>query len=141
MRHPDLKVVICGSFGDLEGFMQVLYDLQEKYGTSNVFPGKEHLEKSNPCIFAHHVTEKETEETLIIRSKLMESYFDNIDNADLVVILNEKNGHEHYGIGTTMELGYAYARGKKICFTKQPTNANILSLLKAFNKLNEELYV
>jgi len=121
--------------------MQVLYDLQEKYGTSNVFPDKEHLEKSNPCIFAHHVAEKETEETLITRLKLMESYFDNIDNADLVVILNEKNGHEYYGVGTTMELGYAYAKGKKICFTKQPTNANILSLLKAFNKLNEELYV
>jgi len=136
-----LKVVVCGSYGDLEGFLQTLNAFQEKYGLSNVFPDKNHLEKSMPCIFAHHVAEKETEETIATRSKLMESYFEEIDAADLVLIINEKNGDEHYGVGTTIELGYAFARGKRICFTRQPTNANILSLMKASCNMNEELYV
>lgn len=89
------------------------------------------MEKSMPCIFAHHVIEKETETTIATRAKLMESYFENIDSADLVVVNNVKNGSEHYGTGTTIELGYAFARGKKICFTRQPTDSNILSLLKS----------
>lgn len=110
--------------------MEILHECQEKYGPSNVFPNKEHMESSMPCIFAHHVAEKETEATIETRSRLMRHYFDQIDSADLVIILNEKNGCEHYGVGTTMELGYAYAKGKKICFARQPTNSNILSLLK-----------
>ncbi len=126
-----MKVVVCGSYGDLEGFLEVLAACQEKYGLSNVFPNKEHMEKSMPCIFAHHVIERETEVSIATRAKLMESYFVNIDTADLVVVHNEKNGNEYYGTGTTVELGYAFAKGKKICFTRQPTNSNILSLLKS----------
>lgn len=126
-----MKVVVCGSYGDLEGFFEVLRACQEKYGISNVFPNKEHMEKSMPCIFAHHIMEKETEDTIATRAKLMESYFINIDTADLVVVHNEKNGDEYYGTGTIIELGYAFARGKKICFTRQPTNSNVLSLLKS----------
>jgi nucleoside 2-deoxyribosyltransferase len=126
-----MRVVVCGSFGDLEGFMKTLDACQEKYGFSNVFPNKDHMEKSMQCIFAHHVIEKEAENTITTRATLMESYFANIDNADLVVVRNEKNGFEYYGTGTTIELGYAFARGKKICFTKKPTNSNILSLMKS----------
>jgi nucleoside 2-deoxyribosyltransferase len=126
-----VKVVVCGSYGDLEGFLEILRACQEKYGITNVFPNKDHIEKSMQCIFAHHVIQKETENTIATRAKLMESYFINIDTADLVVVRNEKNGNEHYGTGTTIELGYAFARGKKIFFTRQPTNSNVLSLLKS----------
>jgi nucleoside 2-deoxyribosyltransferase len=59
----------------------------------------------------------------------MARYFEHIDGAELVVFVNEKNGKEHYGIGTMIELGYAFASGKELSFTKEPTNANILSLL------------
>lgn len=134
-----MQIVVCGSYGDLEGFMKVLDALQQKYGASSVFPDKEHMEKSMPCIFAHHVSDKETMETTLARSSLMQSYFDHIDSADLVVIINEKNGQEHYGVGTTIELGYALAKGKRICFTRQPTNSNVLSLLEVSKALNEEL--
>jgi len=135
-----LKVVICGSYGDLEGFMKVMHAYQEKFGISNVFPSKEHMEKSMPCIFAHHILEKETETTIETRARLMESYFQNIDAADVVVVLNEKNGEEHYGTGTTIELGYAFAKGKKIYFTRQPTDSNILSLLRTSNSQNKSIY-
>lgn len=126
-----VKVVVCGSYGDLEGFLEILRLCQEKYGVQNVFPTKGHMEKSMHCIFAHHVIHKETENSVAARAKLMESYFHNIDTADLVLVRNEKNGNEHYGTGTTIELGYAFARGKKICFTRQPTNSNVLSLLQS----------
>ena len=132
-----MKVVICGSYGDLKGFLQVLRIFQENYGISNVFPNKEHMEKSMPCIFAHHVMEKETESTISARAKLMEAYFKNIEAADSIVVVNEKNGQEYYGTGTTIELGYALAKGKRLLFTRQPTNPNILSLLKIVNPDNE----
>lgn len=125
-----MKVVVCGSYGDLEGFLKVLKIVQQQYGASNVFPDKEHMEKSTSCIFAHHVIDKETSETIITRSGLMQSYFDHIDTADLVVIVNEKNEQEHYGVGTTVEIGYAFAKSKRICFTRKPTDSNILSLMK-----------
>jgi nucleoside 2-deoxyribosyltransferase len=135
-----VKVVVCGSYGDLDGFLKVLDAFQQKYGTSNVFPDKEHLEKSMPCILAHHILDKETIETTFARSGLMQSYFDHIDSADLVIIVNEKSGQEHYGVGTTIELGYALARGKRIRFTRQPTNSNVLSLLEVSKSLNEKLF-
>ena len=134
-----LKVVVCGSYGDLDGFLKVLHNFQKEFGMSNVYPDNDHLEKSMPCIFAHHVAGKETDETLATRSDLMKSYFSKIDTADLVIILNEKNGQEHYGAGTMIELGYAFAKGKRIRFMRQPTDSNILSLLKTHGRMNEEL--
>jgi nucleoside 2-deoxyribosyltransferase len=65
----------------------------------------------------------------------MKIYFDHIDDAEVVVILNEKGGREYYGIGTTIELGYALARNKRIAFTRHATNPNILSLMLS-NKRN-----
>ncbi len=131
-----MKVVVCGSFGDLEGFLQILQICQHTYGITNVFPNKDHMEKSMPCIFAHHVMEKETENTVTTRAELMKDYFNNIDAADLVVFVNEKNGQEYYGTGTTIELGYAFSKNKKIFFTMQPTNPNLLSLLKIISQTN-----
>jgi nucleoside 2-deoxyribosyltransferase len=125
-----MKVVVCGSYGDLEGFLETLRFYQETYGVMNVFPNTSHMEKSLPCIFAHHVMDKDTDATIGARASLMESYFENIDRADFVIINNQKNGVEYYGTGTTMELGYAFAKGKSIVFTRQPTNSNILSLIK-----------
>ncbi len=135
-----MKIVVCGSYGDMDHFLEVLAGLQDKYGVSNVFPDNDHMEKSLPCIFRHHVIDRDTTNTTIARSRLMESYFSHIDSADMVVILNEKDGEEYYGVGTTIELGYAFARGKRICFTKQPTNSNILSLLKTSGVPTEEIY-
>jgi len=132
-----MKVVVCGSFGDLDGFLQFLHLFRVKYGTVNVFPDEEHMEKSKPCIFAHHVIDNETENTIVMRSKLMETYFKNIDNADIVIVVNQKNGQEYYGTGTTIELGYAIARRKKILFVRQPTNPNILSLIKIMINAND----
>jgi nucleoside 2-deoxyribosyltransferase len=135
-----MKVVICGSFGDFDGFLKVLNHARQTYGLKNVFPDDEHLQKAMPSIVAHHVTNKENEETIDDRSKLMLAYFDKIDKADLVIIINEKYDSEYYGVGTTIELGYALAKSKKICLTKMPTNPNILSLLKMHSH-NSELNI
>jgi len=125
-----MKVVVCGSYGDINGFLKVLKYFQQEYGEQCVFPDREHLRQSEPCIKAHHASGGDTEETIDMRSKLMQIYFSQIDCADLVVIRNEKNGKEHYGTGTTIELGYAIAKGKKILLTRKATDSNILSLTK-----------
>lgn len=126
-----MKVVVCGSFGDFDRFLEVLKYVRRNFGLTNVFPDDEHLKKAEPSIMAHHVTKKETEETISARSKLMLVYFEQIDKADIIIIVNEKEGQEYYGTGTMMELGYALAKSKNIFLTKPPTNPNILSLLKA----------
>ncbi len=69
----------------------VLQRAFDKYGEEKVFPTDKHLELSKPCIEAHHGKKEETNETLSIRSKLMMEYFHQINDADLVVIINEKN--------------------------------------------------
>ena len=125
-----MRVVVCGSYGDMTHFLNVLRNVRSKYGAENVFPTDEHLRESQVCIEAHHLGKGETSETLELRAKLMERYFQEITKAGLVVIVNEKNGMEHYGVGTTIELGYAFAKKRRVEFTKPPTNANILSLLK-----------
>jgi nucleoside 2-deoxyribosyltransferase len=55
----------------------------------------------------------------------MINYFKQIDEADIVIIKNEKNGEEYCGVGTTLELGYAFAKGKMVLLTKRPTNPNL----------------
>ena len=124
-----MKVVVCGSYGDMETFVETLNGCRRKYGSQNVFPDEEHLQRSSPCIEAHHKKKEETEATIEARSRLMKIYFEKIGHADLIVIVNEKNGEEYYGVGTTLELGYAFAKGKIIHFTRKPTNSNILSLV------------
>lgn len=131
-----MKVVVCGSYGDIEGFLEVWKHFQRRFGSRNVFPDREHLKESEPCIMTHHRSGNETEATIAVRAKLMKSYFNHIDGADLVVIRNEKNGEEYYGTGTTVELGYALAKDKKIRFTKRPTDSNILSLLNSNSQLD-----
>ena len=125
-----LRAVVCGSFGDLEGYLKVLNLVRNTYGAGNVFPDEEHLRKAMPSIISHHVTRTESEETILDRSKLMLVYFMNIDLAEVVVVINEKCGQEYYGAGTMMELGYAIAKSKTVYLTRQPTNPNMLSLLK-----------
>lgn len=124
-----MKIAVCGTYGDMRRFNEVLKHLRGKYGEQNVFPNVDHLERSRPCIEAHHEGKGETTETVKIRSELMKAYFNQIDKADLIVIVNEKKGREYYGVGTTIELGYAFAKDKRIYFTMKPTNPNILSLL------------
>lgn len=125
-----MKVVICGSYGDMVNFRRVLDEARYVFGKNNVFPTDKHLELSKTCIQAHHKGGSETRETIYLRSKLMKAYFDAIDRSDLVVIVNEKNFKEYNGVGTMIELGYAFARGKEITFWRQSTNANIKSLQK-----------
>ena len=126
-----MKVVVCGSYGDLEGFRSVLETFRKIYGSKNVFPTEEHLVESSPCIEAHHQNKGETEDSLELRAKLMQRYFEHIDKAGLIIVVNEKHGKEHYGTGTAIEIGYAYAKGKTIRFARTPKeNANIVSLLR-----------
>jgi nucleoside 2-deoxyribosyltransferase len=133
-----LKVVVCGSYGDMKTFIKTLNSCRRKYGAQNVFPDEEHLRRSSPCIESHHGNKGETEATIETRSRLMKIYFEQIDHADLIVIMNEKNGEEYYGVGTTLELGYAFAKSKIIHFTREPANPNILSLING-QQNNQEL--
>ena len=112
----------------MKTFLTVLVYFRDIYGEWNVFPSDVHLRSSELCIEAHHKGKGETEETIELRSKLMQRYFEMIDDADLVVVVNEKNGQEYYGVGTMIELGYAFAKKKVVRFKRKPTDANIMSL-------------
>lgn len=94
-----LRVVVCGSYGDMRTFTEALNSCKLRHGAQNVFPDEKHLQRSSPCIEAHHVRKEETESTIEARSRLMKVYFEQIDHADLVVIVNEKNGKEYTALG------------------------------------------
>jgi len=129
-----MKVVVCGSYGDLETFCEVLEKERQEFGKENVFPTDDHLRESQICIEAHHLGKGETRKTVEQRAMLMQRYFDHIDEADLVVVVNEKKGQEHYGIGTMMEVGYAFAIGKNMNFIRVVTDSNVRSLLNLMRK-------
>lgn len=85
-----MKIVLCGSYGDMDRFLEILQICKQKYGVDNVFPDDEHLKQSEPCIEAHHRDKPETNKTISIRAQLMRKYFEYIDKSDLVLIMNEK---------------------------------------------------
>jgi len=58
-----------------------------------------------------------------------------------LLILNDKKPTRALWHWNPIGLGYAFGKGKRTRFTPQPTYSNILSLLQASNKMNEELYV
>ena len=112
----------------MELIQSVITEYKKIYGNENVFPTQQHLDESQVCIRAHHEGKGETYETLHLRAQLMLRYFKKIAEADTIVFVNEKYGKEYYGVGTLIELGYAFAHGKRILFYHTPTNANIQSL-------------
>lgn len=44
----------------------------------------------------------------------MAIYFQQIDDADIVIIINEKNGQEYCGVGTIVELGHTLKKYKLV---------------------------
>jgi len=66
-----MKVVVCGSYGDMDRFKQVLDLCRLRSGTENVFPSDQHLAESSVCIEAHHGGKGETSETIKLRSELI----------------------------------------------------------------------
>ncbi len=133
------KIVICGSFSDTNSFLIEVRRLRSL--GYDVFPDENHLKESQPCIDAHHRGKGDTSETLQLRKKLMQRYFDKIRDCDEIYVFNVKNDYEHIGIGTSLEIGYALALGKTIRFHKIPTDANIKSYFISDNTKKEEVGV
>lgn len=122
-----MKVVVSGSFGDLRSIRYVI-NMLESRGYEVIFPTEKHFIDSKPCIEAHHEDKGETSDTIALRAKYMKLYFDKIRECDILWVANMKHGKEHLGIGTAMEIGFAYALGKRIYFVEEPTDANVLSM-------------
>lgn len=121
-----MKIVIAGSFAEADKILK----LREQFMAlgHEVFPTPEHIEASRKPIEAHHKGKGETEETLAIRAELMNTYFRKIEDCDVLYVMNEKAGKEHFGIGAALEVGFAYALDRKIMFGRTPTDGNALSM-------------
>jgi len=148
MTSINPKVVICGSFKEIEGIKRIRSLIESilfiEYGYclvsrnipsfvsgTYVYPTDQHIEDSQPLIDIHHHGKgEETQESYELRYKMMEAYFKAIDSCDLVFVYNLKDGKEYIGSGTMMEIGYAHARNKAIWFLLKPTDDNILSMFK-----------
>lgn len=127
-----MKAVVCGSFSNLGLINKVIEQLKEE--GYDVFPSEEWFEF---CKYAIHMTHKRKEEdkrSLYLKYQAQRIYAHNVMGADLIYFVNEKNGKEYYGVGSTIELGIALvnyldlefeAERPKIRFHRPPTDPNI----------------
>lgn len=127
-----MKIVIAGSFAEADNILALRRKLIDE--GHKVYPDEQHIEDSKKCIDAHHKGKGETSETLRLRAQLMKRYFGKINDCDILYVLNMKDATEHIGIGATLEIGYAYALGKRVEFSMTPTDANIISLQIIMNE-------
>jgi nucleoside 2-deoxyribosyltransferase len=122
-----MKAVIVGSFGDLKTIYSAIRAVI-RAGHEVIQPTVEHINASIACAEADSGGKGDTEETVKLRARLMKEYFEFIKECDVIYVANIKQGKTYVGIGTAIDVGYAYALGKKIVFLRNPANSNMKSM-------------
>lgn len=97
-----MKVVICSSIVNEEAVERLADTFASYYPGSTII-----IPFSVPYHRTHNPLEK---------SVNRKYYFDNIKEADEVIVFTDK----HIGVGTALEIGYALALSKKLCFSHKP---------------------
>ena len=125
-----MKIVVCGSFGDIDSFLGYVAHLVRQ--GHEVYPSVIHIEQSKQIIMSQHIEKRDSYSELgtvsELRATMMKKYFKKIRECDVVHIYNRKFGKEHIGLGAAMEIGYAYALGKKVEFVIKPSDGNVASM-------------
>ena len=119
-----MSIVIVGSFKNKSGILEKRKELLKD--GCNVFPDEKFFVGAGPIIRAHHFDKKPLSPSLLTRLAERErTYLEEILLCDLVYVLNEKDGDEHIGLATAIEIGYALALGIPIVFHREPTDQHL----------------
>jgi hypothetical protein len=124
-----MKATVIGSFSDLRAFIGKCEELRlQGY---EVFPSKEWIEQGMEIIRHHHTLQKDLPEDLLkLLAEREKEYFRNIRESGIIYVFNEKNGKEHIGHATALEIGVALALGKSIEFWREPTDQHFKIIFK-----------
>jgi predicted RNA-binding protein with PUA domain len=106
-----MKVVICGSMKFSRSMIKAKDEL-EKLGHKVILP--RHAEKYAKLNTSDHIYHKSAKNK--INNDLIRDYYNEINESDAVLIINEKvNGIDNYvGGNSFLEMGFAHVLNKKL---------------------------
>jgi nucleoside 2-deoxyribosyltransferase len=121
-----MRLTICSSAHFAKESREIKKKLKEKGVNALLYPQIVKVRKKTMTVREFYAMRKKklTEELLTAKQKLMDEHFDKIKNSDAVLILNfDKPKNPGYvGGNSYLEMGVAYALGKKVFIWKRPTD-------------------
>jgi nucleoside 2-deoxyribosyltransferase len=121
-----MRLTICSSATFAQESREIRKKLEEKGVDALLYPQTVRVKKKTMNVREFYAMRKKnlTEELLTTKKQLMDEHIDKIKNSDAVLILNfDKPKNPGYvGGNSFLELGVAYALGKKVFIWKKPTD-------------------
>ncbi len=125
--HSSLKkICLCGSFR----FFDLILKLEKTFSDTGLVcyrpsPFK-YRSQSTPSEFADSWSSLSDQEKLRESKRAELSHFDKIEKADLIYIVNPGG---YIGFSVTLEIGYAYAKGKELYSLDRIEDYAVMSLI------------
>jgi nucleoside 2-deoxyribosyltransferase len=121
-----MRLTICSSAHFAHESQEIKKKLEKKGVETFLYPGIVKVREKMMTVDEFYTMRKKslTEELLETKKQLMDEHIDKIKNSDAVLILNfDKTKIRGYvGGNSFMEMGVAYALGKKVFIWKKPSN-------------------
>lgn len=119
-----MKIVIVGSFKNKNNILKKREEFLEQ--GNEVFPDEQFFDGGKPIILAHHFDKVPLSPTLLkMLAERERIYLREISKCSEVYVMNEKDGEEHIGLATAIEIGFALALGKMIIFEREPSDQHV----------------
>jgi nucleoside 2-deoxyribosyltransferase len=121
-----MRLTICSSAHFAHESQEIKKKLEKKGVEALLYPGIVKVRGKTMTVDEFYTMRKKnlTEEFLETKKQLMDEHIDKIKNSDAVLILNFDKAkiRGYVGGNSFMEMGVAYALGKKVFIWKKPSN-------------------
>jgi nucleoside 2-deoxyribosyltransferase len=129
-----MKIVIAGSFAAFEEMKELAKKLEKELKVKCILP--RHFRGWDDSLKIEDLKRrfkngeiKLTQEDYLKIGEVEDWFLKQIEKADLVLVYNKKQKEGEIGINTTMDIGYALGKGKKVIFLYPPSDAGIKGFL------------
>jgi nucleoside 2-deoxyribosyltransferase len=133
------KIVIAGSFAVFEEMKELAKKLETELKTKCILP--RHFRGYDNSIKIEDLKRRFkngkielTKEDLLKIGRVENWFLKQIEKADLVLVYNKKQKEGEIGINTTMDIGYALGKGKRVIFLYPPLDVGIKGFFTYCNK-------
>lgn len=121
-----MRLTICSSARFAQESREIKKKLEEKGVEALLYPQMVKVKTKTMTVREFYAMRKKslTEELLATKKGLMDEHIDKIKNSDAVLILNfdKPKSPGYIGGNSFLEMGVAYALGKKVFIWKRPTD-------------------
>lgn len=118
-------LIICSSARFAKESREIKEKLDEKGVDALLYPQMVRVKKKTVTAGEFHAMRKKnlTKELLTVKKQLMDEHIAKIKNSDAVLVLNfdRPKSPRYIGGNSFLEMGIAYALGKKVFIWKRPT--------------------